>query len=73
MAWIRSRRALWDGVLAEDAWPRAGVLVAEDEERVAGFAHFRPARDEGEDPSLIAGITAIYLMPQAGELAPGGS
>jgi hypothetical protein len=35
-------RALWDRVLAEDAWPRAGVLVVEDDKRVAGFAHLRP-------------------------------
>ena len=58
------RRQLWDVVLAEDAWPRSGVLVAENEDRVAGFAHFRPARDEDEDPSLIAEITAIYLVPE---------
>ena len=49
-------RELWD------AWPRTGVLVAENEDRVAGFAHFRPARDE--DPSLIAEITAIHLVPE---------
>ena len=59
------RRGLWDVVLAEDAWPRSGVLVAENEDRVAGFAAFRPARDEDEDPSLIAEITALYLVPQA--------
>jgi GNAT superfamily N-acetyltransferase len=59
------RRALWDRVLAEDAWPRAGVLVAGDGKRVAGFAHLRPARDEDAGPSLIAEITAIYLVPEA--------
>ena len=58
------RRELWDVVLAEDAWPRSGVLLAENEDCVAGFAHFRPARDEDEDPSLIAEITAIYLVPE---------
>jgi hypothetical protein len=46
------RRELWDVVLAEGAWPRSGVLVAENEDRVAGFAAFRPARDQDEDPSL---------------------
>ncbi len=59
------RRELWDVVLAEDAWPRSGVLVAENEDRVAGFAHFRPARGEDEDASLIAEITAMYLVPEA--------
>ena len=59
------RRGLWDVVLAEGAWPRSGVLVAEIEDRVAGFAAFRPARDEDLDPSLIAEITALYLVPQA--------
>jgi GNAT superfamily N-acetyltransferase len=59
------RRELRDVVLAEDVWPRSGVLVAENEDRVAGFAHFRPARDQDEDPWLIAEITAIYLVPEA--------
>ena len=59
------RRELWDVVLAEDTWPRSGVLVAENEGGVAGFAAFRPARDKDEDPSLIAEITALYLLPQA--------
>ena len=57
------RRELWDTVLAEDAWPRGGVLVAENENRVTGFAHFRPARDEDEDPSLIAVASRVSSGP----------
>ena len=57
------REALWDSVLAENAWPRAGVLVLEDQATVAGFASFCPTRDQDEDPARVAEITAIYLMP----------
>ena len=61
----RFRRAQWDRVLAEGGWPRAGVLVAEIDEQVAGFAALGPTRDEGEDPAQIAEIAAIYLAPEA--------
>jgi GNAT superfamily N-acetyltransferase len=60
-----SRRAQWDRVLARGGWPRAGVLVAEVDEQVAGFAALGPARDEGEDPAQVAEIAAIYLAPEA--------
>jgi hypothetical protein len=37
---LARRRELWDTVLAEDAWPRSGVLVAENEDRVTGSPTF---------------------------------
>jgi hypothetical protein len=36
--------------------------MAENEDRIAGFAHFRPARDEDEDPPLIAEITGQAFL-----------
>lgn len=67
------REALWDSVLAENAWPRAGILVLEDRATVAGFASFCPTRDQDEDPARVAEITAIYLCPSLGGSALAGS
>jgi hypothetical protein len=41
------RTALWDTVLAESAWPQAGVLVVEDQALVTGFAAMCPTRGPG--------------------------
>jgi GNAT superfamily N-acetyltransferase len=59
------RQASWEAALAQDAWPRAGVLVAAAGEEIAGFAALGPARDDDEDPALTGEIRAIYLLPQA--------
>lgn len=69
-----ARRAQWDQVLAHSDWPRAGVLVAEGSTAgqdargtaagLAGFVAVCPARDEGEDPSQVAEVAAIYLAPE---------
>jgi len=65
------REALWNTVLAESAWPRAGILVLEDQATVAGFAAFCPTRDQDEEPAQVAEITAIYLMPQVWGIGAG--
>jgi|SRR5271165_251091 len=54
------RLAMWKQILA---YPAGGVLVAEDDSEVAGFASFGPARDDDQDPSLVGEIMAIYLAP----------
>jgi GNAT superfamily N-acetyltransferase len=65
------RETLWDTVLAESAWPSAGILVLEDQATVAGFAHFCPTRDRDGEPAQVAEITAIYLMPHAWGIGAG--
>jgi GNAT superfamily N-acetyltransferase len=65
------RRAQWDRVLAEASWPRAGVLVAEVDEQVAGFAAMYPTRDVDQDCAQVAEITAIYLAPEAWGIGAG--
>lgn len=54
----------WERLLAETAWPRKGVLVAETEGNVVGFAGLTPTRDDDEDPASVAEITTIYLTPE---------
>ena len=58
-------RPTWERRLAETAWPRMGVLVAEADGRVVGFAGMMPTRDHDEDPASVAEIASIYLIPEA--------
>ncbi|MER7501107.1 GNAT family N-acetyltransferase [Nonomuraea pusilla] len=55
----------WERLLAETAWPGKGVLVAEAEGDVVGFAGLTPTRDHDEDPASVGEITTIYLTPEA--------
>lgn len=50
----------WDALLAEEAWPRAGILVAERQQGVVAFTGFAPVQDE---PSL-ATVRTFYLLPE---------
>jgi ribosomal protein S18 acetylase RimI-like enzyme len=50
-------------ILASVNWAVGGVLVAEDESGLTGFADFGPTRDADEDPRLIGEIRAIYVAP----------
>jgi GNAT superfamily N-acetyltransferase len=55
----------WERRLAETAWPRKGVLVAEVDGQVVGFTGLMPTRDEDEDPGSVAEIATIYLASEA--------
>jgi GNAT superfamily N-acetyltransferase len=52
-------------ILASVNWAVGGVLVAEDESGLTGFADFGPTRDPDQDPSFVGEIRAIYLVPAA--------
>jgi ribosomal protein S18 acetylase RimI-like enzyme len=52
-------------MLALVNWGVGGVLVAEDESGLTGFADFGPTRDADKDPGLVGEIRAIYLAPAA--------
>jgi ribosomal protein S18 acetylase RimI-like enzyme len=58
------RQPLWERLLAETSWPRKGILVAEVDGSVVGFAGFGPTRDRDEDPETVAEIATIYLAPE---------
>jgi RimJ/RimL family protein N-acetyltransferase len=59
-----AQRLAWrQQILASVNWAVGGVLVAEDESGLTGFADFGPTRDADKDPSLVGEIRAIYLAP----------
>ena len=55
----------WTRTLASLDWSRGGVLVAEQDGSLAGFASFGATRDEDEDPARVGEVYAIYLAPVA--------
>lgn len=59
------RTPTWARIIGEADRPRSGVLVAEDEAGLRGFAAFGPTRDEGESGDQTGEIGAIYLAPDA--------
>lgn len=58
------RRPGWERLLAETSWPRNGVLVAEADDGLVGFAGFGPTRDQDENPATVAELATIYLAPE---------
>jgi GNAT superfamily N-acetyltransferase len=74
------RVGLWERVLAgAGAGPgagaeagRAGVMVADADGTLLGFASFSPSRDGDADRDRVGEIPAIYLMPDAWGRGTGG-
>lgn len=61
-----ARRArYWERALGETADRRYGLLVADAGDRLAGFAHFCPSRDEDADPARTGELSSIYLLPES--------
>ena len=56
---IAKRELAWIEILKDQM---RGVLVAEDEARIVGFASFGPVRDEGENRLLTGEIYSIYVL-----------
>ncbi|WP_328769160.1 GNAT family N-acetyltransferase [Streptomyces sp. NBC_00286] len=50
----------WKARIAEAQWPRTGVLVAETEAAIVGFASFGPSQ---ETPA-VAEIGTLYAIPE---------
>ena len=57
------RLPVWERILGEAEWPRAGTFVAEDGGEVVGFASICPARDDDAEPASAGELAAIYLLP----------
>jgi GNAT superfamily N-acetyltransferase len=70
-----SRLGGWQQVLAATDWPRSGVLLLVDDnlsqgegpesEKVMGFSHVCPTRDDDLDGATTGEVTSIYLAPDA--------
>ncbi|WP_155058977.1 GNAT family N-acetyltransferase [Streptomyces blattellae] len=50
----------WRAGIAETQWPQSGVLVAETEAGIVGFAGFGPS----QETSSIAEIGSLYTLPE---------
>ena len=59
-----SRREGWERILASTDWPRTGTFVAENDDRIIGFAHVCPARDTDAGDGVGEG-TSIYVLASA--------
>jgi GNAT superfamily N-acetyltransferase len=59
------RQPVWDRLLARTSWPRQGILVAEIDGHLTGFAKLCPTRDPGQDPATVGELAAIYVTPEA--------
>lgn len=70
------RVGLWERVLAGvgagAGAGRAGVMVADADGALRGFAGFSPSRDDDADQDRVGEITAIYLLPGAWGTGTGG-
>jgi GNAT superfamily N-acetyltransferase len=61
----QQRRPVWERILSEARWPRAGTLIAAEGTEVVGFASICPARDDDKEPASTGELAAIYLLPEA--------
>ena len=59
------RRPVWERILDEAEWPRAGTFVAENDKDIVGFASICPTRDDDAEPASVGELAAIYLVPEA--------
>ena len=60
------RRPVWECILGETQWPRAGTFVAEEGEHVVGFASICPARDDDEEPRIAGNWRRSICCPGPG-------
>jgi ribosomal protein S18 acetylase RimI-like enzyme len=60
---VQQRCSVWERILGEAEWPRAGTFVAEDSGDVVGFASICPSRDDDAGPAGAGELAAIYLLP----------
>ena len=65
---VAKRELMWTEILKDQM---RGVLVAEDEARIVGFASFGPVRDEGENRLLTGEIYSIYVLEEFWNLGIG--
>lgn len=65
---VAKRELMWTKILKDQM---RGVLVAEDEARIVGFASFGPVWDEGENRLLTGEIYMIYVLEEFWNLGIG--
>jgi Acetyltransferase (GNAT) family len=59
---IDRRTTVWRQVIADSERPVNQIFVLEENERVVGFAHVMPSRDDDAGEG-VGELTAIYVFP----------
>jgi GNAT superfamily N-acetyltransferase len=60
---IEERTGMWQQIIAESAAPECACMVAEEGDRIVGFTHLCPSRDEGAGPRT-GELATIYLLEE---------
>jgi GNAT superfamily N-acetyltransferase len=55
----------WTAAVGTADWPGRGTIVAVENNRVVGFADFRPTHDHDNDPDEVGEIASLYVHPRA--------
>jgi GNAT superfamily N-acetyltransferase len=45
-------------------WPARGTLLAEEADRLVGFANLCPTRDNDQDPACVGEVASFYVSPE---------
>ncbi len=54
----------WEVTLEQSSWPAGGTLVAEEADRLVGFAKLCPTRDSDQDPAAVGEVASFYVSPE---------
>jgi len=55
----------WEATIELSSWPAGGTLVAEEADRLVGFANLCPTRDVDQDPASVGEVASFYVSPEA--------
>ena len=53
----------WEATIDRSTWPERGTLVAEEADRLVGFANICPTRDDDQDPASVGEVASFYVSP----------
>jgi GNAT superfamily N-acetyltransferase len=54
----------WEARIGQSGWPIGVTLVAEEVDRLVGFAHLCPTRDDDQDPASVGEVASFYVAPE---------
>lgn len=53
-----------EATLEQGGWPAGGTLIAEEADRLVGFAKLCPTRDDDQDPATVGEVASFYVSPE---------
>ncbi|MEV6987095.1 GNAT family N-acetyltransferase [Sphaerisporangium sp. NPDC051017] len=60
---VAAFRATWEECLAGPVRPSSGILVAEDDAQVVGYARYYATDDADDDPARVGMLGSLYTLP----------